>query len=147
MKQIITEKYIMVFAEETPLEFMESPRVHDKIFIKNVRKQTAAATLVSDLFQLTRSHYIVSFFARKTHKTPKPRFPNHRNPSPNTSLMIPSAFLRPLSHHQKRFVQTNAKVQATKVAAIKGTEERICLKWLGRKVGLGPFPSNGGKWK
>lgn len=42
----------MVFPEETPLEYMESPRVHVKIFIKNARKQTAAATLVSDLFRL-----------------------------------------------------------------------------------------------
>ena len=60
----------MVFAEETPFEFMESPRVHDEIFIKNVRKQAAVATLVSDLFQLTRSHYTVSFFGSPKN-TPK----------------------------------------------------------------------------
>jgi len=70
----------MVFPEETPLEFMERPRVHDKIFIKHVRKQTAATTLVSNLFQLTRSHYTISFFGSpknfsKNTKTTVPKLP------------------------------------------------------------------------
>ena len=68
----------MVFPEETPLEYMESPRVHVKIFIKNARKQTAAATLVSDLFQLTGSHYKVSFFwIRQKHPEKHTKHQNH----------------------------------------------------------------------
>lgn len=127
-----------------PLEFMEIPRVHGKIFSKNVRKQTPAATPVPNLFQVQVPTIQYPFFSipkntSKTHKTSKPRFPNYRDPGPVTSSMFASAFPKPLSHHQKRLAQTNAKVQATKVAAIKGTEERICLKWLGRKGCVGPL--------